>query len=60
MVQPSQQVPQAVHDGLGHLVALSMERVHAERWLGGVGEAQEWHAHLVAVGEAHGAGVIAA
>lgn len=53
-VGPSQQVPQAVHEGRSHLGALGVEGVHAEGWLR---EAHQWKADLVAIGEAYGADV---
>lgn len=60
VVQPPQQVPQVVHYRLGHLGAVGVERVHAEGRLVAVREAEDRHAQLVAVSEAHGAEVVAA
>lgn len=50
VIDPPQQVTQAVHDGLGHLGSVVVEGVHAEGRLCSMREAQK--RHLVAVGEA--------
>lgn len=57
VIDPPQQVTQAVHDGLGHLGGVIVEGVHAEGGLCPVREAQK--RHLVAVGEAHWVNIVA-